>query len=90
MPDGVTPINQSDTYATVECGALRAEVVRYAGWDPRDGSDAVRVSFDVRITGFRENGGGSAENYATEPSELADLAEVAFHSARLLIKARQA
>lgn len=93
VPDGVTPINQSDTYATVECGALRAEVVRYSGWDPGESccppdGYQIRVSFDVRITGFREDGGGHAEIYATEPNELADLTEIALQAARLLVEAR--
>jgi hypothetical protein len=73
----------------VECGELRAEIARHAAWDPRDGDDTVRVTFDAKINGLREDGGGVAEIYATDSSELFELAQIAVQTALLLGEARR-
>jgi hypothetical protein len=82
-------VSEYDVYATIECGELRAEIARYAVWDPRDGDDAVRVAFDAKINGLREDGGGVAEIYATDSSELFELAQIAVQTALLLGEARR-
>jgi hypothetical protein len=82
-------INQSDTYAAIRCGDVHAEIIRFAYWHPNDGAETVEVSFDARINGTREDGGGAAEIYAIDPQELFDLAQVATRAAFLLDEARR-
>ncbi|CQD11836.1 hypothetical protein BN1232_02227 [Mycobacterium lentiflavum] len=82
-------VNDRDVYATVACGALRAEVVRCCDWDASDGIDTVDISFEARINGLREDGGGAAEIFATDSTELFGLAQVAVQAALLLGEARR-
>jgi hypothetical protein len=42
---------ESDVYATVTAGEIRAEVLRFLYWDPRDKATDVDVAFEVRIDG---------------------------------------
>jgi hypothetical protein len=82
-------VNDRDVYATVACGALRAEVVRCCDWDASDGIDTVDISFEARINRLREDGGGAAEIFATDSTELFELAQVAVQTALLLGEARR-
>jgi hypothetical protein len=42
---------ERDVYATVTVGEIRAEVLRFLYWDPRDKATRVDVVFEVRIDG---------------------------------------
>jgi hypothetical protein len=88
IPADETVWGAHDTYAEVTCGSLVAEVLRFVFWEDSD-RRPVEVSFEVRINGMPDNGGGYCELYATEPAPLLDLASVCGAAAMLLDEARQ-
>jgi hypothetical protein len=89
IPADETVWGRHDTYAEVICGSLVAEVLRFVFWE--DGaSRPIEVSFEVRINGMPDNGGGYCELYATEAAPLLDVAAACGAAAMLLNEARQA
>lgn len=94
MPPIPTPtgeeISQHDTYATVTCGEIAAEVQRFAYWNPKDQrADDVDITFEATIDGLPDHCGLS-DVYADNPAILHQLAAVASAAARLLEEARNA
>ena len=86
--DEETMWGRHDTYAVVTAGSLVAEVLRFCYWDDRDGRQ-VELSYEVRINGMPDDGGGLSELFATEAVPLLDLAAVCGAAAMLLDEARR-
>jgi hypothetical protein len=88
IPADETVWGRHDTYAEVTCGSIVGEVLRFVFW--QDGAlRPAEVSFEVRINGMADNGGGYCELYATEAAPLLDLSAVCGAAAMLLDEVRQ-
>ena len=90
VPDNEAMWGRHDTYAEVTCGAIKAEALRFAYWDDRDGWTEPELSFEVRINGSMPGDSGVSEQlYATESRHLLNMAAVCGVAAMLLDEARQ-